>query len=103
MLTHDGPGYRADLDLPYGVTADDIMDKRKALASGLRRKVTCVWPCRTRPSTRNSLCCGSVTSQSNSETKRPAWPLAKSGKVDLCQPVVFGDEGRLAPRPCPSP
>ena len=43
-ITRDGPGYRADLDLPYGVTPDDVMEKREALASGLRRKVGCVWP-----------------------------------------------------------
>ena len=43
-IVRDGPGYRADLDLPYGVTPDDIMEKREQLASGLRRKVGCVWP-----------------------------------------------------------
>ena len=43
-ITRDGPGYRADLDLPWGVTPEDIMEARKPLASGLRRKVGCVWP-----------------------------------------------------------
>ncbi|TFE38181.1 cell division protein FtsK, partial [Streptomyces sp. ICN441] len=43
-IVRDGPGYRADLDLPYGVTPEDIMEARKPLASGLRRKTGCVWP-----------------------------------------------------------
>jgi S-DNA-T family DNA segregation ATPase FtsK/SpoIIIE len=40
----DGPGFRAELDLPFGVTAVDVMDKREELASGLRRPLGCVWP-----------------------------------------------------------
>jgi S-DNA-T family DNA segregation ATPase FtsK/SpoIIIE len=43
-ITRDGPGYRADLDLPYGVVPEDVMEERQALASGLRRKLGCVWP-----------------------------------------------------------
>ncbi len=30
-ITRDGPGYRADLDLPYSIP-DDVMEKREALA-----------------------------------------------------------------------
>ncbi len=93
-ITRDGPGYRADLDLPYGVTADDIMDKRKALASGLRRKVTCVWPSPD-PAEHEGRLVLWVGDKPMNETKRPAWPLAKSGKVDLFQPVVFGNDQRL--------
>jgi len=35
-IGRDGPGWRVDLELPYGVTATDIIDKRDRLASGLR-------------------------------------------------------------------
>ncbi|GII01740.1 cell division protein FtsK [Planobispora takensis] len=43
-ITRDGPGWRADLDLPYGVTVGDVLDKRSRLASGLRRPLGCIWP-----------------------------------------------------------
>lgn len=62
-IVRDGPGYRADLDLPYGVTPEDIMEARKPLASGLRRKVGCVWPSPTPPNTKVAWSCGSGTSR----------------------------------------
>ncbi len=43
-ITRDGPGWRADIDLPYGVTVTDIVERRDRLASGLRRPLGCVWP-----------------------------------------------------------
>ena len=36
-IARDGPGWRADVDLPYGVTVAEVMDRRDKLASGLRR------------------------------------------------------------------
>lgn len=43
-ITRDGLGWRADVDLPYGVTVTDVLDRRDRLASGLRRPLGCVWP-----------------------------------------------------------
>ncbi|MCD2193554.1 cell division protein FtsK [Actinomycetospora endophytica] len=43
-ITTDGPGFRAEVDLPHGVTAAQIMEKRTELASGLRRPLGTVWP-----------------------------------------------------------
>ncbi|MEU7863867.1 cell division protein FtsK [Nonomuraea sp. NPDC049141] len=43
-ITRDGPGWRADIDLPYGVTVGDIMDKRKQMSGALRRPLGCIWP-----------------------------------------------------------
>jgi S-DNA-T family DNA segregation ATPase FtsK/SpoIIIE len=43
-ITRDGPGWRADLDLPYGVTVGNILDKRKELSGALRRPLGCIWP-----------------------------------------------------------
>ena len=40
----DGDGWGADLDLPHGVTASDIIKRREALASGLRRPHSATWP-----------------------------------------------------------
>ncbi|WP_309239260.1 cell division protein FtsK [Streptomyces lunaelactis] len=43
-ITREGPGWRADIDLPLGVTVSDVADRRARLASGLRRPLGCVWP-----------------------------------------------------------
>ncbi|MFF7973845.1 cell division protein FtsK [Streptomyces sp. NPDC007905] len=97
-ICRDGPGYRAELDLPFGVTPDDVVEKREALASGLRRKLGCVWPS------------GDTESQDGHEgrlilwvgdrpmnaTTKPPWPLLKDGQVDLFKPVVFGNDYRMA-------
>ncbi len=43
-ITRDGPGWRADIDLPYGVTVADVLDRRDRMASALRRPLGCIWP-----------------------------------------------------------
>jgi DNA segregation ATPase FtsK/SpoIIIE, S-DNA-T family len=43
-IHRDGPGWRADLDLPPGVTVGEVADRRDKLASGLGRPLGCVWP-----------------------------------------------------------
>ncbi|MFE6807184.1 cell division protein FtsK [Streptomyces sp. NPDC057681] len=93
-ITRDGPGYRADLDLPWGVTPEDIMEERKPLASGLRRKVGCVWPSAD-PSEHEGRLILWVGDKPMNETTKPAWPLLKSGSVDLFKPVVFGNDQRM--------
>ncbi|MGP3985100.1 cell division protein FtsK [Streptomyces sp. KR80] len=93
-ITRDGPGYRADLDLPWGVTPEDIMEARKPLASGLRRKVGCVWPAAD-PEEHEGRLVLWVGDKPMNETKKPAWPLLKSGQVDLFKPVVFGNDQRM--------
>ncbi|MFJ9418341.1 MULTISPECIES: cell division protein FtsK [unclassified Streptomyces] len=93
-IVRDGPGYRADLDLPYGVTPEDIMEARKPLASGLRRKVGCVWPAPD-PTEHEGRLILWVGDRPMNETTKPAWPLLKSGQVDLFKPVVFGNDQRM--------
>jgi S-DNA-T family DNA segregation ATPase FtsK/SpoIIIE len=93
-ITRDGPGYRADLDLPFGVTAEDVMEKREALASGLRRKVGCVWPSPD-PAEHEGHLTLWVGDKPMNETTKPAWPLLKSGVVDLFKPVVIGNDQRM--------
>ncbi len=93
-ICRDGPGYRADLDLPYGVTPEDIMEKRESLASGLRRKLGCVWPSGD-PAEHEGRLSLYVGDRPMNETKKPAWPLLKSGTVDLFKPVVFGNDQRM--------
>ncbi|MEW1725227.1 cell division protein FtsK, partial [Streptomyces sp. NPDC093109] len=93
-IVRDGPGYRADLDLPYGITPEDIMEARKPLASGLRRKVGCVWPSPD-PTEHEGRLVLWVGDKPMNETTKPAWPLARTGQVDLFKPVVFGNDQRM--------
>lgn len=93
-ITRDGPGWRADVDLPYGVTATDIMEKRAKLASGLRRPIGCVWPESADDDEHAGRLVLWVGDQPMSKTKRPAWPLAKTGTVDLFAPAPVGTDQR---------
>ncbi|MFJ8192806.1 cell division protein FtsK [Streptomyces sp. NPDC096094] len=93
-ITRDGPGYRADLDLPFGVTPEDVMEARQSLASGLRRKLGCVWPSGD-PDEHEGRLILWVGDKPMNETTKPAWPLLKDGQVDLFRPVVFGNDQRM--------
>jgi DNA segregation ATPase FtsK/SpoIIIE, S-DNA-T family len=41
-VREDGPGWRAEVDLPFGVTATQVIERREQLASGLRRPLGAV-------------------------------------------------------------
>ncbi len=92
-ITRDGPGWRAEGDLPYGVTVTDIIERRERLASGLRRPLGCVWP-EAVPDQHTGHLVLWVGDQDMSKAKKPAWPLLKSGSVDLFKPVAFGTDQR---------
>lgn len=92
-ITRDGPGWRAEGDLPYGVTVSDVMDRRDRLASGLRRPLGCVWP-EAVPEEHTGRLVLWVGDQDMSKAKQPAWPLAKAGSVDLFKPAPFGTDQR---------
>ncbi|MET8667484.1 cell division protein FtsK [Streptomyces tendae] len=92
-ITRDGPGWRAQGNLPFGVTVADVMDRRDRLASGLRRPLGCVWPEAASEEHPGHLVLW-VGDQDMNKAKKPAWPLAKSGTVDLFKPVAFGTDQR---------
>ncbi|MFF4420491.1 cell division protein FtsK [Streptomyces sp. NPDC001549] len=92
-ITRDGPGWRAEGDLPYGVTVTDVIERRDKLASGLRRPLGCVWP-EAVPDEHTGRLVLWVGDQDMSTAKKPTWPLLKSGSVDLFKPVAFGTDQR---------
>lgn len=92
-ISRDGAGYRAVVDLPFGVTADDVIEKRKKLASGLRRPLGCVWP-EPQPDEHEGRLMIWVGDQDMAAAKMPLWPLLKGGVVDLFKPVPFGLDPR---------
>nr|WP_206440668.1 cell division protein FtsK [Streptomyces scabichelini] len=92
-ITRDGPGWRADVDLPYGVTVPDILDRREKLASGLRRPLGCVWP-EPVPDEHAGRMVLWVGDRALNKVPKPAWPLAKSGMASLFKPLPFGTDQR---------
>jgi DNA segregation ATPase FtsK/SpoIIIE, S-DNA-T family len=92
-ITRDGPGWRAEVDLPYGVTAVDVIERRESLASGLRRPLGCVWPEPADDSHAGRLVLW-VGDQDMSQAKATNWPLAKHGRADLFKPIPFGTNPR---------
>lgn len=92
-IARDGAGYRAVVDLPYGVTADDVIERRIKLASGLRRPLGCVWPEPMSEDHEGRLLLW-VGDRDVAETKKPAWPLLKNGSVDLFKPFPIGTDPR---------
>ncbi|HEY0641569.1 MAG TPA: FtsK/SpoIIIE domain-containing protein [Pseudonocardiaceae bacterium] len=92
-ITRDGPGWRADVELPPGVTAGDVIERRDRLASGLGRPLGCVWP-EGKAEVHPGRLVLWVGDQDLSKARQPAWPLRKGTKVDLFQPQPFGTDQR---------
>jgi DNA segregation ATPase FtsK/SpoIIIE, S-DNA-T family len=97
-ITRDGPGWRAEVDLPPGVTVGEVADRRDKLASGLGRPLGCVWPEGNAEVHPGRLILW-VGDQDMAKTRQPPWPLAKTGTVDLFAPFPFGTDqrGRVVP------
>lgn len=92
-IQRDGKGWRADLDLPYGVTVSDVLDRRERLASGLRKPLGCVWP-EPVPGEHTGRLMLWVGDQDMAKAPQPAWPLLKSGATSLFKPVPYGTDPR---------
>ena len=92
-VREDGPGWRAEIDLPYGVTAGMVIDRREQLASGLRRPLGAVWPepVSHEHAGRLELWVGRADI---SKAKPPAWPLLRGGQANVFEPQPFGIDVR---------
>lgn len=86
-------GYTIELELPPGVTAGDVMDKREELAGALRRKLGCVWPSRgTDHPGHLRLFLSDIPMAT---APQPTWPLAVGQPIDVFDPLplVTDQEG----------
>ncbi|RLK59932.1 FtsK/SpoIIIE domain-containing protein [Actinokineospora cianjurensis] len=92
-ISRDGPGWRADVELPPGVTAGDVIERRDRLASGLGRPLGCVWPEGNAAVHPGRLVLW-VGDQDMSKAKQPAWPLRRGEPIDLFKPQPFGTDQR---------
>lgn len=92
-VREDGPGWKVEANLPYGATAGDVIEKRAEFASGLRRPLGAVWPecVTTEHPGRLEVWVGQ---EDITKRKLAAWPLLRSGTVDVFQPVPAGTDTR---------
>ncbi|MEV5629208.1 FtsK/SpoIIIE domain-containing protein [Micromonospora tulbaghiae] len=95
-IHRDGPGQLAIVDLPPGVDAVDVIERRSRLASGLRVPVDQVWP-ETMPKAHPGRLAIWQGYQPASAMKQPPWPLLKGAKVDIFKPFPFATDPRLRP------
>lgn len=95
-IMRDGAGFRAEIDLPVGVTASEVIEQRDRLASGLRRALGKVWP-ETDPEVHSGRLVLYVADKSLAQSKPAPWPLAKAGKVNIFEPVPIGVDQRGRP------
>lgn len=95
-ITRDGAGWRADVDLPPGVTAGDVAERRDRLASGLRRPLSCVWPESNHEAHTGRLVLW-VADRPMNKAKPVPWPLATRGSVNLFHTFPIGVDPRGRP------
>lgn len=90
-VAREGRGYRVELELPQGATADFVMDKRAELAGAIRRELGCVWPSVGHRHPAHLVLY--VSDESMAKAKQKVWPLLRQGVVDLFKPApIFTDQ-----------
>lgn len=95
-IAHDGPGWRVVVDLPKGVTAADVIERREKLAAGLRRPLGTVWPEGVKGTHPGRLLIY-VADEDMSTAVQAQWALLRSGQVDLFRPAPLGTDQRQRP------
>ena len=92
-VREDGPGWRFEVDLPYGVTATQVIERREQLASGLRRPLGAVWPEVVTHEHAGRLE-GWVGRVDISTAKPAPWPWLRTGGGNVFDPLPFGTSPR---------
>ncbi|CAL9380319.1 FtsK/SpoIIIE domain-containing protein [Streptomyces sp. enrichment culture] len=92
-VMRDGPGWRAEVDLPPGIEATAVLEKRAALAAAMRRPIATVWPEGDRTAHPGRLVLW-VAQRDPAKAGRKLWPLMKDGQADVYQPLPFGFDPR---------
>lgn len=95
-IYRDGPGHTAVVELPSGVIATDVIDKRERLAAGFKLPVDQVWPSTIKGEHPGRLEIW-VADRPVSAMRQPAWPLLEDGTVDYFEPYPYGADIRMRP------
>jgi DNA segregation ATPase FtsK/SpoIIIE, S-DNA-T family len=84
-------GYLFEMELPSGVTAEAVMEKRSELSAALRHPLGTVWPSVGRRHQGHLVLF--VSHEDMNTARQKPWPLMKNGAVDVFQPVpMFTDQ-----------
>lgn len=95
-IHRDGPGWLARINLPLGVLATDVMERRGRLSSALRLPVDQVW-LTPGPDHEGQIDIW-VGYKPASQMGQPAWSLtAASARTSVFEPVEFGTDERQRP------
>ena len=78
----DGEGWASDIDLPHGVTARMILQRREQLSAGLRRPLSATWPSGV-PHEHEGRLKLWIGFHDMSKMRQPPWPLLKAGQADI--------------------
>ncbi|MDX3087174.1 FtsK/SpoIIIE domain-containing protein [Streptomyces sp. ME02-6978a] len=92
-VMRDGPGWRAEVDLPPGIEATAVLEKRAALAAAMRRPISTVWPEADRTAHPGRLVLW-VAQRDPAKAGRKLWPLMKHGQADVYEPLPYGFDPR---------
>ncbi|MDQ0992182.1 FtsK/SpoIIIE domain-containing protein [Streptomyces sp. V3I7] len=92
-VMRDGPGWRAEVDLPPGIEATAVLEKRAALAAAMRRPISTVWPEADRTAHPGRLVLW-VAQRDPAKAGRKLWPLMREGQADVYEPLPFGFDPR---------
>lgn len=92
-VMRDGPGWRAEVDLPPGIEATAVLEKRSALAAAMRRPISTVWPEGDRTAHPGRLVLW-VAQRDPAKAGRKLWPLMKDGQADVYEPLPYGFDPR---------
>ncbi|WP_055527176.1 FtsK/SpoIIIE domain-containing protein [Streptomyces graminilatus] len=92
-VMRDGPGWRAEVDLPPGIKATVVLEKREELAAAMRRPISTVWPEGDRTAHPGRLVLW-VAQRDPAKAARKLWPLMKDGQADVYQPLPYGFDPR---------
>lgn len=95
-IYRDGPGYTAELTLPTGVIATDVIDKRDYLAAGFQLPVAQVWPDPV-PGAHPGVLAIWVADRPVDRMKNPESTLLTCGELDFWGPLPFGVDVRMRP------
>ncbi|GLY33556.1 hypothetical protein [Kineosporia sp. NBRC 101731] len=93
ITRENGAGWRADITLPPGALAAEVVEKREKLAAALARPLGCVWP-EVNADVHPGRLVLFVADRDMSKSRQAAWPLLKAGKVDLFEPFTIGTDPR---------
>jgi S-DNA-T family DNA segregation ATPase FtsK/SpoIIIE len=95
-IYREGPGHMAEVSLPDGVIAKDVIDRRDYLAAGFQLPIAQVWPEPVKGAHPGVLAIW-VADRPVDRMKQPKSPLLTCGQLDYFGPLPWGDDVRMRP------